>query len=263
MILKRIVLFLFSFISFALSEVTNGIFIKDHNSCIKIDIKKIVRNTDSGEEYGKSCDEYLFIDLENRLKILKNQFTSNDFLSDAFIVPKKNSMSRNVINCTAEGPDISTSTYKESIEYISDNLLSIKVFSWSYGAGAAHGNENTSHYTYGRKSGKRLVWSDLFGKNKKFDNYLLKRVKKEIANEDFLEMPETQNALKNFSHTGYFAIIDAGLLIQYGKYDIAPGSDGSPSLIVAKNILKKFMDKDTYKFCFSNRNNVEQVVFCK
>ena len=261
--MKRIVLLFFGFISFILSGEHNSIFIKDHESCIKIDISKIVRVTDTGEEYGKSCDEYLFITPSSRLKILKNKFIHNNFISDTFITPKEDQTSKNVIRCTAKGPDISTSTYQESIEYISDNLVSIKVFFWSYGAGAAHGNENTSHYTYRRKSGKRLSWSDLFGKNERFDDYLLKRVKKEVANEDFLEMPETQNALKNFSHTGYFAIVDEGLLIQYRKYEIAPGSEGSPSLTVPRNILKEFMGKDIYEFCFSNKTHVQQVVFCK
>jgi len=108
---------------------------------------------------------------------------------------------------------------------------------------------------------KKILYK--IGKNQKFDDYLLKCAKKEIANEDFLEMPETQNALKNFFHTGYFAIVDEGLLIQYRKYDIAPGSDGNPSLIVPKNILKEFMGKDIYEFCFSNKTYVEEVAFCK
>lgn len=249
--------------SFVLSGGNNSIFIKDHNSCIKIDVTKIVRIADTGEEYGKSCDEYMFIDQENRLKILKNKLIHNDFISEAFNAPRDNRTSRNVTECIVVGPEISTSAYQESIEYISDNLVSIKVFSWNYGAGAAHGNENTSHYVYQRESGKRLTWDDLFGKNQQFNNYLLERVIKEIANKDFLKIPETQNALKNFSHIGYFTIIDEGLMIQYGKYDIAPGSDGSPSLIVPKGILKEFMNKNIYEFCFSNRNHVEQVKFCK
>ena len=253
----------FSFIPLILSGKNHNIFIKGHNSCIKIDTTKIIKAADTGEEYDKSCNEYLFIDSKNRLKILKSKLIHNDFISDTFIAPKEDQTSKNVIKCTAEGPDISTSTYQESIEYISDNLVSIKVISWNYGAGAAHGNENTSHYTYRRKSGKRLSWSDLFAKNERLDNYLLKRVKKEIANEGFLEKPETQNALKNFFHTGYFAIVNEGLLIQYRKYEIAPGSDGNPSLIVPKNILKEFMGKDIYEFCFSNSNHVEKVKFCK
>ena len=179
MFLKKIVLlFLFGFISFVLSEENNSIFIKNNHSCIKINITKIIRVTDTDEEYGKSCDEYLFITPENRLKILKNKLIYNDFLTDSFNAPREKRTRRNVTKCTVEDPDISTSTYQESIEYISENLVSIKVFTWSYGAGAAHGNENTSHYTYRRKSGKRLAWSDLFGKNKRFDNYLLNRVKK-------------------------------------------------------------------------------------
>jgi hypothetical protein len=93
-------------------------------------------------------------------------------------------------------------------------------------------------------------WKDLFGKNDAFELYVLKRVVDEIASKEFIEYFKTSEQLLNFKKPGYFAIIDEGLLIQYGKYEITPGASGLPSLIVPKVVLKQYMSREMYGKCF-------------
>jgi hypothetical protein len=62
--------------------------------------------------------------------------------------------------------------------------------------------------------------------------------------------------LFNFRKEGYFAIIDKGLLIQYGKYEITPGSSGLPSIVVSKEVLKQYMTKEMYETCFGTKDQM-------
>ena len=95
-----------------------------------------------------------------------------------------------------------------------------------------------------------INWKDLFGKNEAFELYVLKRVVKELASEDFITHFKTRKLLLNFMKPGYFAITNEGLLIQYGKYEITPGVSGLPSLVVPKKVLKQYMSSEMYGKCF-------------
>jgi len=230
----------------------------EQESKLNIPKQQFLRVIDTKEEYGKSCEEYSYILPQQRLKLLKhNTFMLGDILSESLSISNvdpKYLVETNLTECRVEGIDVSEYTYREDLEYLGENIITIEVFQYAYGAGAAHGNGHISHYIYDREYGMKVDWENLFGKSKEFDTYVLKRVVKEIVDEDFISYFKVKEPLLNFRKSGYFAINVEGLLIQYGKYEIAPGSSGLPSIVVPKEVLKKYMSQEMYKKCFSPKS---------
>ncbi len=218
-----------------------------------------LRFTDNNEEYGKSCEEYTYIVPLQRLKLIthKNAYFA-DILSDVINIPI---VAQDIIvkpfpyqkQCEIQGIDTSIYTYTENILYLNSEVLTIHVFQYSYGAGAAHGNGHASHYIYGREYGMSIAWEDLFEKDESFDRYVLDRVVKELASEEFITDFKSGDQLFNFRKSGYFGINSEGLVIQYGKYEITPGASGLPSLTVPKEVLKKYMHPKMYDKCFTRQ----------
>ena len=227
---------------------------------LKIPTQHMLRVIDTKEEYGKSCEEYSYITPQQRLNLLKhNNFMLGDILSESLSISKVDSeylRESNLTECRVESTDVSEYIYKENLEYLGENIVTIEVFQYAYGAGAAHGNGHISHYIYDREYGMEINWEDLFGKNDAFDLYVLKRVVNEIASKEFIEYFKSSEKLLNFMKPGYFAITDEGLLIQYGKYEITPGASGLPSLVVPKEVLKQYMSKENYMQCFFTRQEM-------
>ena len=257
-------LFLFFLLTYSFIPVThtyaNSIIKK--NKAVNVKTQKLLRFMDTQDEYGKSCEEYSYISSLQRLKLVKQNFLLGDILSDSLFIPGINPdqvVATNFTECNAQDIDVSEFTYREKIGYLNENIVTIEVFQYEYGAGAAHGNDHMSHYMYDREYGMKLDWETLFGQDEAFDKYVLMRVVKEIADEDFITYFKASDQLFNFRNAGYFTITNEGLLIQYGKYEITPGSSGLPSLIVTKEILKQHMTKEMYEKCFTP-NNIEYVL---
>ena len=230
--------------------------VKIAESTTKVDIpkKQFLRMIDTKDEYGRSCEFYSYITPEERFKLIKKKnFMLGDMLSESLSISSVEPeylVDTNVTKCQIQGIEESEYTYKEDLEYLGDNIVTIEVFQYAYGAGAAHGNGHISHYIYDREYGMEINWEDLFGDDDAFALYVLKRVVKELASEEFIDYFKTKEKLLNFMDPGYFAITDKGLLIQFGKYEIAPGVSGLPSLTVPKEVLKKYMSKAMYQKCF-------------
>jgi len=226
----------------------------EQESKLNIPIQNSLRFIDTKEDYGKSCEEYSYITPEERLKFIKHSdFMLGDILSESLSVSAVEPeflVDTNLTECKIEGIDISEYTYREDLEYLGENIVTLEVFQYEYGADAAHGNGHISHYIYDREYGMEVNWKDLFGKNEAFELYVLNRVVKELASEEFINYFKTSELLLNFMKLGYFAITDDGLLIQYGKYEITPGASGLPSLVVPKEILKQYMSREMYGKCF-------------
>lgn len=225
----------------------------------------LLRYTDTKKEYGKSCEEYSYITPVQRFKLLKqNTFMLGDILSDSLSIPHidpEQIVETNLTACNTQDMHVSEFTYREKLEYLSDNIITIEVFQYAYGAGAAHGNGHISRYMYDRKYGMKLDWENLFGASEAFDLYVLQRVIKEIADEDFIGYFKRTDKLLNFRKAGYFAITDEGLIIQYGKYEITPGSSGLPTLTIPKEVLKQYMNREMYAKCFlSNEQMIAEVL---
>lgn len=229
----------------------------DKDNIINVPPQKFLRFMDNGEEYGKSCEEYSYITSTQRLKLLKqNYFMLGDILNDSLsisIIDKDDLVETNLTECNNQDMYVSEYTYREKLTYINENIITIEVFQYAYGAGAAHGNGNIAYSVYDREYGMKLDWDNLFDKHVDLDKYILKRVIEEIANPGFITYFKAENSLSNFRAPGHFAIIDEGLIIQYGKYEIAPGASGLPSLMVPKEVLKQYMTKGMYEKCFATK----------
>jgi len=221
---------------------------------LNISMQKSLRFIDTKEEYGKSCESYSYITPLERLKFIKHpDFMLGDILSESLSISNVDTeylMDTDLTECKTDGTDVSEYTYREDLEYLGENIVTLEVFQYAYDAGAAHGNGHISHYMYDREYGMEIIWEDLFGKNDAFKLYVLNRVVKELASEDFIDYFNTSELLLNFMKPGYFAITNEGLLIQYGKYEITPGASGLPSLVVPKEVLKQYMGREMYGKCF-------------
>jgi len=257
----------FSFLSivccFALGTAAYAERTVDTAKTYSISTKKLLRFTDTKEEDGKACESYSYITPSQRLQLIRHQeFMLGDILGDTLSIPPVDEaylVETNLTECRMEDMHVSEYNYEESLEYLGENIATIKVFQYQYGAGAAHGNGHESHYVYDRDYGMRLDWEALFGDSMDFDLYVLKRVVREIADEDFLSYFKVTEQLLNFRQPGYFAITNEGLLIQYGKYEIAPGASGLPSLVVPKKVLKQYMSEEMYQKCFMTKQQVLSV----
>ena len=249
--MHKLLFILVSMLYFTTSIFSN---IKTPEDKLNIPKQKSLRFIDTKEEYGKSCEEYSYITPQERLKFIKHpDFMLGDLLSESLsiaTVKQEHLVDTNLTECRVEGIDVSEYTYKEDLEYLGENIVTLEVFQYAYGAGAAHGNGHISHYVYDREYGMEVSWKDLFGKNDAFELYVLNRVVKELASEDFISYFKTSEQLLNFKKLGYFAITDEGLLIQYGKYEITPGASGLPSLVIPKKVLKQYMRQEMYGKCF-------------
>ena len=226
------------------------------STTVNVKTQKLLRFMDTKEKYGKSCEEYSYISSSQRLKLVKQNFLLGDILSDSLSIPiidPDQLAVTNLTECNIQEIDVSEFTYREKLSYLNEDIVTIEVFQYEYGAGAAHGNRNMSHYTYNREYGMWIDWENLFGLNEAFDRYVLNRVLKEIADEDFITYFKVSDQLFNFRTSGYFSIINEGLLIQYGKYEITPGSSGLPSMVVPKEVLKQHMTTEMYEKCFTSK----------
>jgi len=221
---------------------------------LHIPMQKSLRFIDTKEEYGKTCEAYSYITPLERLKFIKHRdFMLGDILSESLSISAVDSeylVDTDLTECKIDDMNVSEYTYREDIEYLGENIVTLEVFQYAYGAGAAHGNGHISHYMYDREYGMEMSWKDLFGKNDAFERYVLNRVVNELASEEFISYFKTSELLLNFMTPGYFAITDEGLVIQYGKYEIAPGASGLPSLVIPKAVLKTYMNREMYGKCF-------------
>ena len=225
-----------------------------------IPTEQLLRVIDTNEEDGRSCESYNFITPQQRFSLLKqNDFMLGDIISSSLRISSVDSkflVDTNLTTCNVEDYKVSEYIYREELEYLGDNIITIGVFEYSYGAGAAHGSGHMSHHLYDREYGMEINWKDLFSDSYAFELYILDRVKKEIASKEFISYFKSKDQLLNFKKEGYFAITDEGLLIQYGKYEITPGCDGLPSLVVPKDILKQYMTQKLYAKCFLTRKQM-------
>jgi hypothetical protein len=219
--------------------------------------ERLVRMIDTKEEYGRSCEAYSYIPPLQRLNLLHHKdFMLGDILTDALsidTVAAEYLKETNLTECSSEDSMLSEYTYAEALGYLNERVVTVDVFQYTYGAGAAHGNGHMFHYIYERDYGMRLGWEDLFGNNKAFELYVLKRVLKEIADEDFIAYFKLSKQLLNFKTPGYFTLTEEGLLIQYGKYEITPGSSGLPSIVIPKKVLRQYMSQENYQKYFMIR----------
>jgi hypothetical protein len=224
--------------------------LSENTSAQDINTNSFFRFTDNSKAYGQICEEYEYITPWERLKLLDhNDAMFADILRDSHAINKidiEKIVETNTTKCQSSDADINSYSYKEKLTYINENIIAIQISQYEYVAEAASKNTDVSYFLYDRAYGMSLVWEDLFGSDKSLDVHILKRVIEELADEDFIYKYDNKYKLLNFRVPGYFSINDKGLRVQYGKYEIAPATSGLPSIIIGKDILKKFMDADKY-----------------
>ena len=228
------------------------------NKMAEQDITKqqLLRMIDTKEEFGKSCEAYSYIPANERLKLLVHKhFMFGDILRDSLSIPPVNPdhlVDTNLTECNLNTVYISEYIYREKLGYLNEHSITIEILRYVYGAFAAHGNGRIFHYVYERDYGMKLIWKELFGENASFEHYILERVRNEIVNIDYVTYFKSSAEVFNYKKVGYFGITNEGLIIQYGKYEITPGADGLPSLVVPKEVLRQYMSKENYTRYFTS-----------
>lgn len=127
------------------------------------------------------------------------------------------------------------------VRYANRHLTVLQLDSWYYPTGAAHGISATTLVNWRNGSQKVLTLDDLLlpGKYAEFEKALRDAHAVWVAGN-----PDARHDLGNymrmwpFQPTRNVGISDAGLVAQYGSYEIAPYSGGHPELLVPFDRLR-------------------------
>lgn len=125
--------------------------------------------------------------------------------------------------------------------YRNPDLTTIELGAWHYHTGAAHGMSTTRFINWSHKDQKALVLDDLLqpGKREQFFAVQKQAHQKWLAKLDFAQDdPEQYLRLWPFQPTDNVAITDAGLLIKYDPYAIAPYAAGMPQILLPYSELQ-------------------------
>jgi hypothetical protein len=127
------------------------------------------------------------------------------------------------------------------IRYANKALTVLQLDSWQYYTGAAHGNSVTRFLTWHNTKHKTLQLSDILIQGR-HDAYLaaLQKVHEQwlLVQPDAKHDPTGYRRLWPFQPSDNAALTDAGLLVKYNSYDIAPYASGQPELLIPYPALK-------------------------
>lgn len=165
--------------------------------------------------------------------------------------PSPNSVADECPTPTFETTNI---TYTESMNYVSDNLVSLELYSIA-NSGGSHPDFDRTLLSLDRAKHSLISWNDMFGENTSFEEYVYQRVYDEIADQEY-----SYGAIEQFKDLGYFNIRQNGLFIQYDNYDIGTYSHGEPSLTIPLKILKKYMNRKKYQYYFGESQSSKMAI---
>ena len=106
------------------------------------------------------------------------------------------------------------------VHYQKDNLLSLSVFYYSYTLGA-HGYTLQRAYNFNMENGKEILLSDIL-KEKKDDVDIINQEIKRQINLNPQEYFTEWSAFQSISQEQPFYLIEDGMVIYFGLYEIAP-----------------------------------------
>ena len=127
------------------------------------------------------------------------------------------------------------------IRYANKALTVLELGSWQYYTGAAHGNSTTQFLNWDNAAKRRLSLDDFLmpGALPAYQKAL------QQAHQQWMtQHPDAQHDMAGFQRMWPFqpsknaAITDAGLLVKYNAYEIAPYSSGQPELLIPYPALK-------------------------
>jgi len=130
--------------------------------------------------------------------------------------------------------------------YRNKNLTILELGAWEYRTGAAHGMSNTLFINWSQDENKVLTLNDLLlpGAENNFFEIQRNAHKKWLKKLDYAQdNPEQFNRIWPFQPTNNVALTDAGVLVKYEPYAIAPYAAGMPQFLIPYNELKGVLKK--------------------
>ncbi|WP_392486826.1 PdaC/SigV domain-containing protein [Haloimpatiens sp. FM7315] len=122
----------------------------------------------------------------------------------------------------------------------SDDVLSFSINYYSY-TGGANGMPEKSYYNIDLKTGKRIEFKDLFKKSVDYKKVINSKINKEIA-KNSVDYFKGKAGFITVKDNQKFYLYNGNLVVEFSKYEIAPGSTGMPKFVIPfseiKNILK-------------------------
>lgn len=133
--------------------------------------------------------------------------------------------------------------YNYSVSYNRNGLLSLTIQGYQY-TGGAHGLTSRVSYTYDLVSSTRLGLADLFRPNVDYKTPINAEISRSIAlrPREFFEGKEGFNGIKPDQS---FYLSNAGIVVCFGQYEIAPYSTGMPEFAFKASALQSLL-KETY-----------------
>jgi hypothetical protein len=136
-----------------------------------------------------------------------------------------------------------------SVAYSSPDLLSLRVNSYAYPSGAAHGSDVLSTFTFDLASGRQLALADLFRPGSSYLDALATeaRTQLRVTLADWM----TDSSMTQWLATGTeptadnyaaWAVTPGGLEITFGQYQVAPYAAGMPVVTIPVTHLAGLID---------------------
>lgn len=138
-----------------------------------------------------------------------------------------------------------STVFSAKARYRSKLLTVIELNSWQYYTGAAHGISATQFLNWDHTTGKVLGMADILqpGAHDRYIHALQAAHRRWLSsNPDAQRDPAAYDHLWPFQPSENFALTDAGLVVKYDSYQLAPYSFGQPELTIPyselQNVLK-------------------------
>ncbi len=128
-----------------------------------------------------------------------------------------------------------STVFSAKTPYRNKNLTVVELNTWQYFTGAAHGISATQFLNWDNAKEKVLGLNNVLepGKHDAYVAALRQAHAKWLAaNPDAKADPATYNRIWPFQPSDNFAFSDAGLVVKYNSYEIAPYSSGQPELLI-------------------------------
>lgn len=128
--------------------------------------------------------------------------------------------------------------------YRNKNLTVVELNTWQYYTGAAHGISATQFLNWDNASEKVLGLANVIRPGQR-DAYLaaLKQAHAQwlSTNPDAQRDPAAYSRIWPFQPSENFGFSDAGLVVKYNSYEIAPYSSGQPELLIPYSALQDIL----------------------
>lgn len=131
--------------------------------------------------------------------------------------------------------------FSATARYRSRHLTVIELNTWQYFTGAAHGISATQFLNWDNSAGKVLGMADILqpGAHNRYEQALRAAHGRWLAgNPDAQRDPQAYDKLWPFQPSENFALTDAGMVIKYDSYQLAPYSHGQPELAIPYSELQ-------------------------